>query len=123
MAKADQEPHHLAAAMLILFAFLIMFFPSSSSARLLNVPQNLAANEQALYLVLPGDNAVVVAYPLEKDSERVLPCEMDESSKPKAPFPAAPRLAGKYGPLLLTRLPKGPMPKSGPSKGTNSVHN
>lgn len=117
------KPHPLAP--ILLFTCLFIFFPSSSSARLLNVPQNLAADKPALYLALPVDNAVVVAvYPLEKGSDRVLPCEMEESSNPRsAGFPAAPRLAGKYGPLLLTRLPKGSTPTSGPSKKTHSVQN
>jgi hypothetical protein len=121
MAKSDQlKPLHLAT--MLLFAFLII---SSSSARPLNVPQNLAAGEPALYLALPADSTVVVAFPLEKDgsSRAVFPCEMEESGKPKAGFPASPRLAGKYGPMILTMLPKGSRPSSGPSKGTNSVHN
>uniref|UniRef100_A0A2N9EHY1 Uncharacterized protein n=1 Tax=Fagus sylvatica TaxID=28930 RepID=A0A2N9EHY1_FAGSY len=91
----------------IFFTFLIISFPSSSSARPLNMQLNLQ---------LPEDNVVVVTYSLEKDSHHVLPCDM-EASKPKLGFPAAPRLAGKYGPLLLNALPKGvPVSPSGPRR-------
>lgn len=122
MEKSQLKPRNLAPVLLL--ACLIIFFPSSSSARRLNVPQNPAADQPALYLVLPADGAVVVAFPLEKDgSQAVFPCEMEESGKPKPAFPASPRLAGKYGPMVLTMLPKGQLPSSGPSKGTNSVHN
>ncbi|KAF3949467.1 hypothetical protein CMV_024661 [Castanea mollissima] len=90
-------------------------------ARPLNKPLNLAANEPLLELELPQENVVVVAYSLDKDSHHVLPCDMEPSKPSKLAFPyKAPRLSGKYGPLLLSVLPRGnPTPPSGPSPNNN----
>ncbi|KAG4392836.1 hypothetical protein AAZX31_04G202400 [Glycine max] len=39
-------------------------------------------------------------------------------------LPSDRRVAGgKYGPMILNMLPKGPVPPSGPSKGTNNLNN
>ena len=107
----------LTRILVIFFMSLIISFPSSSSARPLNKPLNLAANEPHLELELPEENMVVVAYSLDKDSHHVLPCDMEPSKPSKLGFPyKAPRLAGKYGPLLLNALPKGVQtPPSGPN--------
>ncbi|KAB1217591.1 hypothetical protein CJ030_MR3G002738 [Morella rubra] len=101
----------------------MLSLPSSSSARLFHLPLNLAATEPALDLALAGDQ-VVVAYPLEKVSDQhVLPCDMDPR-KTEVGFPAAPGLARKYGPMILSKLPKRTTtPPSGPSKRSNSVNN
>ncbi|KAL0003520.1 hypothetical protein SO802_017301 [Lithocarpus litseifolius] len=94
---------------------LITSFPSSPLARPLNKPLNLAANEPLLELELPKENVVVVAYSSDKESHHVLPCDM-EPSKPKLGFPyKAPRLAGKYGRLLLSRKE---LPSSSPGTST-----
>ena len=110
------KTYYLTRILVIFFMSLIISFPSSSSARPLNKPLNLAANEPLLELELPQENVVVVAYSLDKDSHHVLPCDMEPS---KLAFPyKAPRLSGKYGPLLLNVLPRGqPTPPSGPSPG------
>ena len=110
------KTYYLTRILVIFFMSLIISFPSSSSARPLNKPLNLAANEPHLELELPEENMVVVAYSLDKDSHHVLPCDMEPS---KLAFPyKAPRLSGKYGPLLLNVLPRGqPTPPSGPSPG------
>ncbi|KAJ9160455.1 hypothetical protein P3X46_025855 [Hevea brasiliensis] len=110
----------------LVFFFLLIslsIFSSSSSARarLLHehhsLSQNLAASEPALNLALPSDK-LIDSSPSEKDSEHVIPCEMDSSNvKVEA------RLAGKYGPRILNMLLKGPVSYSGPSKGTNDVNN
>uniref|UniRef100_A0A7N2ME58 Uncharacterized protein n=1 Tax=Quercus lobata TaxID=97700 RepID=A0A7N2ME58_QUELO len=111
------KTYYLTPILVIFFMSLIISFPSSSSARPLNKPLNLAANEPHLELELPEENVVVVAYSLDKDSHHVLPCDMEPSKPSKLGFPyKAPRLAGKYGPLLLNALPKGvSTPPSGPS--------
>ncbi|KAF3951355.1 hypothetical protein CMV_022983 [Castanea mollissima] len=102
-----------------------MSFPSSSSARPLNKPLNFAANEPHLELELPEENVVVVAYSLDKDSHHVLPCDMEPSKPSKLAFPyKAPRLYEKYGPLLLSVLPRGNQtPPRGPSPGINHDNN
>nr|POE78579.1 hypothetical protein CFP56_32567 [Quercus suber] len=119
------KTYYLIPILVIFFMSLIISFPSSSSARLLNKPLNLAANEPHLELELPEENVVVVAYSLDKDSHHVLPCDMEPSKPSKLGFPyKAPRLAGKYGPLLLNALPKGvPTPPSGPSGGIHDYNN
>ncbi|KDP21666.1 hypothetical protein JCGZ_03337 [Jatropha curcas] len=110
------------------FFFLVIslfFFLSSSSARLLNdfIPQSLAATEPALNLVLPSEK-IIHANPPEKDSnQNVLPCDM-ESNK-NFDVKIGTRLAGKYygRSTIFNMLPKGTVPFSGPSKGTNEIKN
>ncbi|KAF5467521.1 hypothetical protein F2P56_017340, partial [Juglans regia] len=127
MAKSNTKPHLLIPSSLLLITCLIVSFSSSSSARLLNIPLiNSPADEQAdLNLQLPGDN-VFVGFPLKKESRHVLPCHSHriESSNSKRSFPATPKLTGKYGPMVLSMLPKGaPLPPSGPGKGINNLNN
>ncbi|KAF3951354.1 hypothetical protein CMV_022982 [Castanea mollissima] len=107
------------------FVSLIISLPSSSSARPLNKPLNPAANEPLLELELPQENVVVVAYSLDKDSHHVLPCDMEPSKPSKLAFPyKAPRLSGKYGPLLLSVLPRGnPTPPRGQSPRIHDKNN
>ena len=115
------KPYYLTPILVIFFMFLIISFPSSSSARPVNKPLNLAANEPLLELELPEENVVVVPYSLDKESHHVLPCDM-EPSKPKLGFPyKAPRLAGRYGRLLLSREVQ--TPPSGPSKRIHDNNN
>ncbi|KAF7830873.1 hypothetical protein G2W53_013206 [Senna tora] len=81
---------------------VLLLTPSFSSARLLNDDFNTV-------LVLPG---------------RVLPCHHHaEAAGRIGASPAKRVVAGKYGPLVLNMLPKGTVPPSGPSKGTNNVNN
>ncbi|KAK4579695.1 hypothetical protein RGQ29_029381 [Quercus rubra] len=119
------KTYYLTRILVIFFMSLIISFPSSSSARPLNKPLNLAANEPHLELELPEENVVVVAYSLDKDSHHVLPCDMEPSKPSKLAFPyKAPRLSGKYGPLLLSVLSREVHPPpSGPSKGVNDDNN
>ena len=111
------KPCYLTPILVFFFISLIVSFPSSS-ARPLNKPLNLAANEPLLELELPQENVVVVAYSLDKDSHHALPCDMEPS---KLAFPyKAPRLSGKYGPLLFSVLPREvKTPPSGTSPDTN----
>ncbi|KAB1217592.1 hypothetical protein CJ030_MR3G002739 [Morella rubra] len=121
MAKPNTKPVVLHLTPTLLFIFLIISFPSSSSARLFGLPLNLEAEEPTLHLALPGDN-VAGPYPWEKDSPRVLPCDMEPRNS-KVGFPSAPKHAGKYGPMIFSMLPKGNVPKSEPSPGTNDINN
>ena len=116
-----EKPCCLRPIPVFFFIFLITTFPSSSLARSLNKPLKLAANEPLLELELPEENVAVVAYSLDKESHHVLPCDM-EPSKPKLGFPyKAPRLAGKYGRLLLSREVQ--TPPSGPSRRIHDNNN
>uniref|UniRef100_A0A7N2MFA6 Uncharacterized protein n=1 Tax=Quercus lobata TaxID=97700 RepID=A0A7N2MFA6_QUELO len=112
---------YLTPILVFFFISLIVSFPSSSSARPLNKPLNLAANEPLLELELPQENVVVVAYSLDKDSHHALPCDKEPSKPSKLAFPyKAPRLSGKYGPLLFSALPREvKTPPSGTSPGNN----
>ena len=117
------KPYYLTPILVIFFMFLIISFPSSSSARPVNKPLNLAANEPLLELELPEENVVVVAYSLDKESQHVLPGDV-EPSKPKLGFPyKAARLAGKYGRLLFSKLPKGTTLPDGTSPGIHDNKN
>ena len=119
------KPCYLTPILVFFFISLIVSFPSSSSARPLNKPLNLAANEPLLELELPQENVVVVAYSLDKDSHHALPCDMEPSKHSKLGFPyKAPRLSGKYGPLLLSVLPRGQKtPPHGTSPGIHDNKN
>lgn len=112
------------------FLLISLSILSSSSARLLHdsFPQNLAASEPDFNLALPSDNVIDASpeNPSEKDESRHVnvPCEM-ESNKNKdknSDVKVGARLAGKYGPTLLNMLPKGSVPNSGPSKGSNDIN-
>jgi hypothetical protein len=123
MAKPNTKPYNLITP-LVFFTILIISFSSSSAARLLNMPLNLATNKPLLELELPKDKLVVAYYPLKKDSHHAFPCHDMEPTKPKVGFPGAPRLSRKYRPLLLSILPKGtPTAPSGPSPDINDVNN
>ncbi|XP_022764426.1 uncharacterized protein LOC111309689 [Durio zibethinus] len=104
--------------------FLFIFTSNSfSSARLLNgfLSNGLAATEPTLNLELPVED-------FDKSGQdpkpQVLPCDhMVPIRSSHVGLVRSPRLAGKYGPMILSMLPKGPVPSSGPSKGTNDVRN
>lgn len=89
---------HLAAALLILLSLI----SSSSSARPLNDFIQLA---EASSITLP--------------SERAMPAEKEGHISVVRGRGAA----KSYGPLILNMLPKGKVPPSGPSKGTNNLNN
>ncbi|GMP69625.1 hypothetical protein CsSME_00028817 [Camellia sinensis var. sinensis] len=98
MAKPNNLYHLTAATALI---FLITC--QSLSARPLNNG--------------PGGSA-----PPEKES--ALPCDLDSEVSFDVGVPAHERVRGRYGPLVLTMLPKGTMvPPSGPSKQHNDDNN
>ena len=127
MAKTQQ----LTAA--LVFFFFVIFAASSvsNSARLPNVflSHGLAATEPTLNLALPLDDGgfLVLDKPATATSEEqdvskplVLPCDhMVRIKNTHVGLRRPPRLAGKYGPMVLNMLPKGPVPSSGPSGGTN----
>nr|POE90551.1 hypothetical protein CFP56_59855 [Quercus suber] len=117
------KPYYLTPIPVIFFMFLIISFASTSSARPVNKPLNLAVNEPLLELELPEEIVVVLAYSLDKESHHVLLGDM-EPSKPKLGFPyKAARLAGKYGRLLSSKLPKGTTLPDGPSRRIHDDNN
>lgn len=93
--------HHQYAAVLLMFLFLLSSSPSS--ARLLDIA--LPSQEEPAGHVSPCDHMRVVA------------------AAGKLPSPGMRVAGGKYGPLILNMLPKGTVPPSGPSKGTNNSNN
>lgn len=92
--------HHQYAAVLLVFLFLLSSSPSS--ARLLN---NIALPSQ------------------EEPAGHVSPCDHMSVVAGKLPSPGMKVAGGKYGALILNMLPKGTVPPSGPSKGTNNINN
>ena len=120
---------------LLLFFFVILLLESStfSSAARFRI-SDVHSAEPALNLVLPGVGDVVstelqaVKTSPEEDSparsaagERYLPCGSAISGNRKVGVMGfrALRLCGKGSQLLLSMLPKGRVPPSGPSRGTN----
>ncbi|KAL2339465.1 hypothetical protein Fmac_007405 [Flemingia macrophylla] len=66
-----------------------------------------------LFLLLTSSSATARPLNLALPSDTVAPPEEGHL-----------RVAGKkFGPLVLNMLPKGPVPPSGPSKGTNGLNN
>ncbi|WRX12432.1 hypothetical protein QQP08_004919 [Theobroma cacao] len=128
------QQHQLITAAVVVF-FLIISTASGSSARLLNgfLSHGLqAATEPTLNLALPldsSDDVVVTTTSQEKDpnhhQQQVLPCDHMVTIKNShtGTLMRSPRLAGKYGPMILSMLPREPVPSSGPSKGTNDIKN
>ncbi|KAG5148394.1 hypothetical protein JHK82_015275 [Glycine max] len=101
---------------------LVFLFLTSSSARPLNDENNyfsLAATEPSLNLALPSDRVVV---PEEPAPRHVSGCGHTRVAGMLA-LPGTRLAGGKYGPMILNMLPKGPVPPSGPSKGTNNLNN
>ncbi|XVF81942.1 hypothetical protein PTKIN_Ptkin16aG0002800 [Pterospermum kingtungense] len=104
---------------LVLFFFILASNSLMSSARL--TPMDPSFN--------------VLALPLHhRKSEQdpkpqvVLPCHHHhmvptKNSHVRIIRHPSPRLVGKYGPMILSMLPRGPVPSSGPSKGTNDIKN
>nr|DAD38640.1 TPA_asm: hypothetical protein HUJ06_012962 [Nelumbo nucifera] len=114
-------------AAIVFVAFVV--FSRVGSARLLTDefrPQNIAATEPALNLVLPGGD---VGASLESGSLKPLPsCESEPAEKLAMQFPLHAPLRGiaagnKNWPLVFNILPKGNHPPSAPSKGINKVIN
>ncbi|RDX93549.1 hypothetical protein CR513_24175, partial [Mucuna pruriens] len=106
MANPRANHRHLAAVMLVFL--LLTSWWSSSSARPLN-------------LALPSDR--VVPPEDEEPAGHVSTCRGHVRVAGKLPLPGTRLAGGKYGPLVLNMLPKGPVPPSGPSKGINSINN
>ncbi|XVF00372.1 hypothetical protein REPUB_Repub03eG0279900 [Reevesia pubescens] len=113
-------------AVLLIFLFIFTSNSLYSSARLLNdfVSNGLPATEPTLnQLALPVDDDFDKS---EQDPkpQQVLPCDHKVPIKNShVGILRSPRLAGKNGPLILSMLPKGHVPSSGPSKGTNDIKN
>ncbi|KAL4332549.1 hypothetical protein GQ457_07G019800 [Hibiscus cannabinus] len=109
---------------LVFFFFFFVFIFSSvslSSARLLN--GNPSATRPTLNLALPV--AVDGSDQDPKSTALPLPCDHMVSFKSfrvgvlRSPTQ---KLDGKYGPMILSMLPKGgQVPSSGPSKGSNDI--
>ncbi|GMI84961.1 hypothetical protein HRI_002165400 [Hibiscus trionum] len=109
------KPQHLG------FMLLFIFTTSSlSSARLLNDfrSDGLSAAETTLDLALAA----------VESEQAPKPCDhhMVSMTRPHVGILRSPtqRLAGKYGAMILSKLPKGvPVPPSAPSKGINNIGN
>ena len=99
---------HYISIVLLLSVLLISTAPSSSSARLLNGDFGLAT----VNLALPTDNV------------RNQAPHVETAGKLTRFYATTPRLAGKYGPLVLNMLPKGSkVPPSAPRPGINNINN
>ncbi|KAE8686615.1 hypothetical protein F3Y22_tig00111053pilonHSYRG00050 [Hibiscus syriacus] len=115
------KPQQLVAMLLLLFIFTTC---SLSSARLLDdlLSNGLPATEPTLDLALAAvedHKTDAVSYKSEQ------PCDhrMKRSDVAILRSPTQ-RLAAKYGPMILSRLPKvTPVPPSAPSKGINNINN
>ncbi|KAJ1384721.1 hypothetical protein SESBI_42283 [Sesbania bispinosa] len=105
--------HNHLAAVLLLFLFVIS---PSSAARPFNIHFNLPSTEPTLNLALPTDRVEQPA------GGHVSPCDHMRVAG-KLPSPGMRLGGGKYGPMILNMLPKGKVPPSGPSKGTNNLNN
>lgn len=116
--------HHLAV---VLLAFVLLMITSSASRPLNDFSSNLAATEPTFNLALPTDGVVMP----EEEKIKEEPAAAGHVSSPCDHHMM--RLAGsstsggrKYkgtGALILNMLPKGKIPPSGPSKGTNDLNN
>ncbi|KAK7410815.1 hypothetical protein VNO78_01950 [Psophocarpus tetragonolobus] len=104
MENQKQRHQNLAVAAMLL-AFLLM---TPSMGRPLNDDNylRLGASEDAFNLALPSDRA----------EEGVKPGHVSRCGEMRV-------ARGKYGALILNMLPKGPVPPSAPSKGTNNLNN
>ncbi|KAJ4720214.1 hypothetical protein OWV82_008077 [Melia azedarach] len=125
MAKT-QKPHHLTAIVMLLFSLLLTISQYSSARQLHDyLPQNLAVPEPtatSFRIALPSDK--VEASPKKVKQQPRHDMEAKQNSEMRSFVSAsAPKLAGKYRPLVLNILPKGTVPPSGPSKGINDVKN
>ncbi|KAG8644831.1 hypothetical protein MANES_10G000157v8 [Manihot esculenta] len=96
-------------------------FPDRYTSRLLHehdsLPQNLASSEPTLNFLLLNNQVID-----SSNSNHILPCEID-SSNMSSTMTDRERVAEKYGLKILHVLAKGPVPYSGPSKGTNDINN
>ena len=122
---ATYRKTHQLAVVVLLFVFTSS---SLSSARLLNgfLSHDLTATEPTLNLALPVDDDVFNKS--ENDpKQQVLPCDhmvLIKNSHVGIMRSPTQRLTGKYGPMILSMLPKGsPNTPSGPSHGHNDVKN
>ncbi|CAJ2641702.1 unnamed protein product [Trifolium pratense] len=95
--------HHLRLAATLL---ILLSLSSLSSARPLNDFSHLPATSN---LALPSDRTAMMP---EKEGHVSGVLEIRGGGK-----------AAAYGPLILNMLPKGKVPPSGPSKGTNNLNN
>ncbi|KAK8651465.1 hypothetical protein V6N13_141066 [Hibiscus sabdariffa] len=116
------KPRRLVAMALLLFIFTTS---SLSSARLLNhfhsdgLPATATTMDLALFALEVEDS---------RSEQGPKPCghHMVAMTRPHVGILRSPtqRLAGKYGPMILGKLPKGvPVPPSAPSKGINNINN
>ncbi|CAJ1974559.1 unnamed protein product [Sphenostylis stenocarpa] len=104
--------HHLPSMLMV---FLLLTSSMSSSARPLNDNYfSLVATDPIL---LPSNRMVLPETP------RGLSACGHSRVAGKLLFPGARLDRGKYAPLVLNMLPKGPVPPSGPSKGINNLNN
>ena len=130
------KPHPNTALLLFFFVILLLESSTFSSAARFRI-SDVHSAEPALNLVLPGVGDVVITElqavkTSPEDSparsaagERDLPCGSAIRGNRKVGVMGfrALRLCGKGSQLLLSKLPKGGVPRSGPSRRTNDNNN
>ncbi|KAE8721603.1 hypothetical protein F3Y22_tig00015498pilonHSYRG00124 [Hibiscus syriacus] len=113
---------HLITSLVFFFFFFFVSSVSLSSARLLS--GNPSATQPTLNLGLPVD-VEGSDKPDQDPKSTALPCDhMVPFKNFEVGVLRSPtqKLAGKYGPMFLSMLPKGgQVPSSGPSKGSNDI--
>ncbi|KAJ0047212.1 hypothetical protein Pint_06639 [Pistacia integerrima] len=127
----------MAKPILIFLFFILLSHSSLSSARPLHdfMLQNIdsgepAAAAAAFSIALPSDKVNSSEEENDANNGEVskVPShgkapETNMKNSEKGISVSTPRISGKYQPLVLNILPKGTVPPSGPSKGTNDVNN
>lgn len=106
----------------VLFLLILLAAPQFSTSRPINGfhSANIPAMEPGLNIALPKE--ILHIPPLESDPLNVSPCNLASPVSTKSSASSKAELEEKYKPLLLNLLPRGKVPPSGPSKGTNN-HN
>ncbi|GAV62487.1 hypothetical protein CFOL_v3_06010 [Cephalotus follicularis] len=117
----QHKPSYYFIPTLLFFFLLISSLSSLSAARLLKDhfhPQNLAAMEPKLNLALPSKKVTESSVYNNHVSSN---CHMETTQKSHMGIRATPNFAAAS--MIFNLLPKGTVPSSGPSKGTNNLNN
>ncbi|KAG1338134.1 hypothetical protein COCNU_04G004400 [Cocos nucifera] len=106
----------------LLFLLLLLITPQFSASRPINGfrSANMPAMDPGLNIALPKE--ILHIPPLDSSPPTVSPCNLASPVSTKSSASSKAEIEEKYKPLLLNLLPRGKVPPSGPSKGTNN-HN
>ncbi|KAF5201568.1 hypothetical protein FRX31_008850 [Thalictrum thalictroides] len=121
---AGLKRFHFGVTMSMIIVFIVLVLASTSisaAARPLHHSHNfMASDHPALNIVLlPQENnqlmnSVHVDHPCHEElSVTIRDVEQQQPDE---------KISGKYGSIVLNLLPKGTVPPSGPSKGSNSIN-